>query len=121
VGYLLGVHEGPQRVSMNYSNVLLEAGMVITNEPGVYKENKHGIRLENDYVVLKDKQVSTDLFMKLDCLSFVPFDRDAIDFSLLEKFELEWINNYQTEVYEKISPYLNGVEKEWVKSETEKL
>jgi len=71
VGYLLGVHEGPQKFSMNYSNIPLEAGMVITNEPGVYKEGKHGIRLENDYVVLKDKQVNSDLFMKLDCLSFV--------------------------------------------------
>lgn len=121
VGYLLGVHEGPQRFNMNYSNVPLEEGMVITNEPGVYKENKHGIRLENDYVVLKDKQVSTDLFMKLDCLSFVPFDRDAIDVSLLEKFELEWINNYQAKVYEKISPYLNKEERRWLKKEIEIL
>jgi len=116
VGYLLGVHEGPQKFSMNYSNIPLEAGMVITNEPGVYKEGKHGIRLENDYVVLKDKQVNSDLFMKLDCLSFVPFDRDAIDINLLEQFELDWLNNYQTEVFETLSSYLSNEEKKMVKS-----
>ena len=119
VGYLLGVHEGPQKFSMNYSNIPLEAGMVITNEPGVYKEGKHGIRLENDYVVLKDKQVNSDLFMKLDCLSFVPFDRDAIDINLLEQFELDWLNNYQTEVFETLSSYLSNEEKKWLKVETE--
>jgi len=121
VGYLLGVHEGPQRFNMNYVNIPLEHGMVITNEPGVYKENKHGIRIENDYVVLKDKQVDTDLFMKLDCLSFVPLDKDAIDVNLLENYELEWLNNYQATVYEKISPHLKRNEKEWLKTETGKL
>jgi Xaa-Pro aminopeptidase len=121
VGYLLGVHEGPQRFNMNYVDIPLEHGMVITNEPGVYKENQYGIRIENDFVVLKDKQVDTDLFMKLDCLSFVPLDKDAIDVSLLEKYELAWLNNYQATVCRKISPYLNSVEQEWLKTETASL
>ncbi|NLJ70130.1 MAG: aminopeptidase P family protein [Clostridiaceae bacterium] len=121
VGYLLGVHEGPQRFNMQYANVPLHEGMVITNEPGVYKENKYGIRLENDYVVVKDKKVDADQFMKLDCLSFVPFDRDAIDISLLEKYELDWLNNYQQAVYAKISPFLNEQEKAWLKEETATL
>jgi len=71
--------------------------------------------------VLKDKQVDTDLFMKLDCLSFVPLDKDAIDVNLLENYELEWLNNYQATVYEKISPHLKRNEKEWLKTETGKL
>ncbi|MGB4609035.1 MAG: aminopeptidase P family protein [Saccharofermentanales bacterium] len=121
VGYLLGVHEGPQRFNMNYVDIPLEHGMVITNEPGVYKENQYGIRIENDFVVLKDKQVDTDLFMKLDCLSFVPLDKDAIDVSLLEKYELAWLNNYQATVCRKISPYLNSAEQEWLKTETASL
>ena len=121
VGYLLGVHEGPQRFNMHYANVPLKEGMVITNEPGVYKEGKHGIRLENDYVILKDKKVDTDQFMYLDCLSFVPFDKKAIDTSMLEKFELEWLNDYHQQVYEKISPFLNPAEKSWLKKETAEM
>ena len=121
VGYLLGVHEGPQRFNMNYMNVPLEEGMIITNEPGVYKEGKYGIRLENDYVVQKDKQVDTDLFLHFDCLSFVPFDRAAIDTSLLEKYELDWLNAYQKAVFDKVSPSLNDEEKAWLAAETAEL
>jgi len=55
--------------------------------------------------------------MKLDCLSFVPFDRDAIDINLLEQFELDWLNNYQTEVFETLSSYLSNEEKKWLKVE----
>lgn len=121
VGYLLSVHEGPQRFNMHYANVPLEEGMVITNEPGVYKENEYGIRLENDYVILKDKKVEADQFMKLDCLSFVPFDRAAIDVSLLEKAELNWLNDYHQEVFDKISPFLAEAEREWLRKETAAL
>lgn len=121
VGYLSGVHEGPQRFNMHYVDIPLEHGMIITNEPGIYKEHKHGIRIENAYVVLNDKQVDTDLFMKLDCLSFVPLDKNAINVNMLENYELEWLNNYQAEVYRKISPYLDSNEQKWLKIETAKL
>lgn len=121
VGYLLSVHEGPQRFNMNYVNIPLEEGMVITNEPGVYKEDKHGIRIENVYVILKDKKVASDQFMKMDVLSFVPLDRSAIDLALLEDYEVTWLNEYNANVFEKISPCLNEDEKEWLRMETAEL
>ncbi len=121
VGYLLSVHEGPQRFNMRYTDLPLQPGMVITNEPGVYKEDEYGIRIENDYVILKDKKVGPDQYLKLDCLSFVPLDRAAIDLSLLEKYELAWLNDYQATVFAKLSPYLSEEEKTWLKEETAAL
>lgn len=121
VGYLLSVHEGPQRFNMTYRPVPLKPGMVITNEPGVYKEGSHGIRLENDYVVAEDQKVGADQYLKLDCLSFVPFDRAAIDTSYLEKYELDWFNAYQAKVCDLLSPYLTESERTWLEGETQPL
>lgn len=118
VGYLLSVHEGPQRFNMHYADIPLEEGMVITNEPGIYKEGKHGIRIENVYVVAKDKKVGTDQFMKLDLLSFVPLDRAAIKLSLLEDYEIDWLNEYNANVFDKISSFLDKDENAWLKKET---
>lgn len=121
VGYLLSVHEGPQRFNMTYKPVPLHPGMVITNEPGVYKEGSHGIRLENDYVVAEDQKVGADQYLKLDCLSFVPFDRAAIDTAYLEGYEVDWFNAYQKKVYDLLSPYLTESERAWLESETQPL
>lgn len=125
VGYLLSVHEGPQRIYWNvYSNpkhYILEEGMVISNEPGYYLEDHFGIRHENLVLVRKGKKNSYGQFMYLENLTMVPFDRDAIDTALLNSDELEWLNAYHKKVFDTISPYLNGAELEWLKKTTEKI
>lgn len=125
VGCLLSVHEGPQRihwnVNSNQNHYVLEEGMIISNEPGYYLENHFGIRHENLVLVRKGKKNSYGQFMYLENLTMVPFDRDAIDPSLLNSAELEWLNAYHKKVFDTISPYLNGDELEWLKKTTEKI
>lgn len=121
VGFFLNVHEGPHRISPAPNNVRLEKGMVITNEPGVYKEGKHGIRLENDLVVTTDILTDSGQFMKFEVISFCPLDLDGIDAKLLTESEREWLNNYHEKVYNKLSPYLNDSEKEWLRKETRRI
>lgn len=110
VGYVLGVHEGPQRIAKNPSAIALREGMVVTNEPGVYKAGKHGIRLENDYVVQFDAESEGDRYFKFDVLSFVPFDRSAIRVSDLDAEELDWLNRYHAAVEEKLLPLMTTEE-----------
>ena len=125
VGCLLSVHEGPQRihwnVNSNQNHYVLEEGMIISNEPGYYLENHFGIRHENLVLVRKGKKNSYGQFMYLENLTMVPFDRDAIDPSLLNSAELGWLNEYHKKVFDTISPYLNGDELEWLKKTTEKI
>lgn len=106
VGYVLGVHEGPQRFSTAPSSVALKEGMHITIEPGVYKEGKHGIRLENDYVVAYAGENPPDRFLKLEVMSYVPLDNEAILPELLSDEEIEWLNDYHRAVLEKLMPYM---------------
>ena len=121
VGFFLNVHEGPHRMSQVPNNVIFEEGMVITVEPGVYKEGKHGVRIENDVVVKKDIETDSGQFMKFETISFCPIDLEGVDVSLLDEGEREWLNNYHKEVYEKLSPYLAEEEKEWLKNETRSI
>ncbi len=118
LGYCLNVHEGPHNMRLTGDTIPLEEGMLITNEPGVYKEDKYGIRTENTLVVVEDFKDDINTFLKFETVNFFPIDVDAIEKSLLTPDELTWINNYHTETYEKLSPYLNNEEKEWLKKET---
>lgn len=118
VGFLLNVHEGPHRISPMPNKVRLEKGMVITIEPGVYKAGKHGIRIENVAVVEEDIKTESGQFMRFETLSFCPIDLDGIDVELLTHKERKWLNDYHEEVYDKLSPYLNDKEKEWLRKET---
>lgn len=121
VGYLLGVHEGPQRIANSLNTVPLEKGMIVSIEPGVYKSGKHGIRIENIVVVEDAMKTESGDFMKFEILSFVPIDLKAIDLDILNQEEKNWLNNYHSEVFEKISPYLNDKEKKWLKQNTENI
>ncbi len=105
VGYVLGVHEGPQGISKG-STLPLEEGMIVTNEPGVYKEGKHGIRIENVHAVVFDGEAMGDRFFRFDTLSLVPFENEAIDPGLLNEEEIAWINDYHREVYEELIDYM---------------
>ena len=121
VGYFLNVHEGPHRISPAPNTVRLEEGMVVTIEPGVYKEGKHGIRIENDVVVKKDIETDSGQFMKFETISFCPIDLEGINVELLDESERQWLNNYHEEVYKKLSPYLEQEEKEWLRRETRNI
>ena len=107
VGFFMNVHEGPQSISKN-NFVKLEKGMIISNEPGYYLENKFGIRIEN--LVYVDS-IKKKLFLKN--LTFVPLEKDLIETSLLTKIEKDYIFNYHLETYLKISPYLKNNERKW--------
>lgn len=121
VGFLLNVHEGPQGIRVQYNPQVLEEGMNVTNEPGVYIEGSHGIRLENELIVQKDEKTEFGQFMKFETMTYVPLDLDGVKKELLSFEEIEFLNNYHKIVYDKISPYLTLEEKEWLKKYTRNI
>ena len=121
VGFFLNVHEGPQGIRPNGNTVPLEPGMILTNEPGVYKEGKFGIRIENIMVVVRAKSNDCGEFYRFETISYCPIDLNGVDVALLNNDEKEWLNNYHKKVYEKLSPYLNNDEKELLKIETREI
>lgn len=118
IGFLLNVHEGPHRIANVPNDIALKEGMIVTIEPGVYKAGKHGIRIENVVVVEKDRATDSGQFMKFGTLSFVPIDLEGVNSEMLSESEKTWLNNYHSNVYKKLSPYLNEEEKLWLKEET---
>ena len=126
IGFVLNVHEGPNGFRWKVreyidDTCILEEGMVTTNEPGVYVENSHGIRIENEIVVRKAEKNEYGQFMDFEVITFAPIDLDAIDESLILKDEKVYLNNYHKQVYDKISPYLNEEEKQWLKTYTREI
>ncbi len=119
VGHLLNVHEGPQGIRWQKAlgrkeDTPLMLGMNVTNEPGVYIQDSHGIRIENELVVVNDTNNSDGTFLKFETITFAPIDLDLIDVDYLDKATIDWLNCYHKEVYDKISPSLDVVEKEWL-------
>ena len=108
VGFFLNVHEGPQAIS-KYNSIPLKVGMILSNEPGYYKENKFGIRIENLVFVKKIKKN-----VSFENLTLAPIDTDLIDFKLLNKKEKDYLFKYHLEVYSKIYKYLNYKERKWL-------
>ncbi|WP_315079223.1 aminopeptidase P family protein [uncultured Clostridium sp.] len=122
VGFFLSVHEGPQSIRPIPNNIALEPGMILTNEPGVYKEGKHGIRTENVMLVANDiKNDEGGEFYKFEVMSYCPIDLEGVDKSLLTEIERKWLNNYHAETYSKLSPYLNDEEKNFLKNATREI
>lgn len=118
VGYVLGVHEGPQRfhwrTAPGTKSIPLQEGMIISDEPGLYLEGRFGIRLENLVLCRKGEKNDYGQFLYLEPLTMVPFDREAILPALMTEKELEWLNAYHRKVYETLSPYLNEEERGWL-------
>ena len=108
VGFFLNVHEGPQAIS-KYNNVKILEGMVLSNEPGFYKKNKFGIRIENLIYVKKTKK---KLFF--ENLTLAPIDKDLTDFKQLTSDEKNYLFKYNMLVYSKLSKFLNKKEKKWL-------
>lgn len=117
VGAFLSVHEGPQRIAKNLNNQPLLEGMVLSNEPGFYKAGEYGIRTENlQYVAKAEIPAGGERPMhSFKTLTLAPIDTRAIDFSLMTKSEIEWLNNYHARVFRTIGPYLNDEDREWLK------
>ena len=115
VGYFLNVHEGPQSIS-SVSKVKFLPGMIISNEPGYYKTNEYGIRIEN----LVNVKVHGNKY-KFETLTLAPIDRQLIETSLLSKNEIKWLNTYHEHVYIKLGKYLESKEKIWLKAECSNL
>lgn len=120
VGFFLNVHEGPQSIRNN-NNVILEKGMIITNEPGIYLEGKHGIRIENMMLVVEDEKTEFGQFMKFEAITYCPIDLAGINMDMLTESEKQWLNNYHQEVYTKLTPYLNEEERVWLRKETREI
>ena len=119
VGYLLSVHEGPQRVHWRIASdarhTALEPGMVFSDEPGLYLAGRFGVRLENLLLVYETEENEYGRFLALEPLTLAPFDRDAIDPSLLSDRELAQLNAYHARVYETLAPYLGEADRAWLR------
>ena len=125
MGYLLYVHEGPRKIITEYAPLFpygkttpLDVGCLFSNEPGVYKPGRHGIRLETNMLVQEECVNEFGRFLKFETVTFIPYDRSLIVKELLTPFELDWLNKYHAETYEKLSPYLNEEECAWLKEAT---
>jgi len=120
VGHLLNVHEEPNILRPSAS-CIIHPDMVTTIEPGIYIDNSHGIRIENETLTTKSFVNEYGLFLEFETLTFVPIDIDAIDLNFLNEDEKNWLNNYHKIVFEKISPFLNKDEKNWLKEQTKNI
>lgn len=118
VGYFLNVHEGPNafrwKSTAEQADGELKAGMVTTDEPGIYLTDRYGIRTENELLCVPDEVNEYGQFLKFESLTYAPIDLEAIEPSLMNEREKMLLNTYHEQVYEKISPYLTKEEKDWL-------
>ena len=118
VGFFLNIHEGPMSIGKNFIQVPLEVGMVISNEPGVYRAGSHGIRIENLIAVQPKFTTEFGNFLCFKNLTLCPYDLEAIKIEMLTEDEVKLINNYHQEVFEKLSPLLSEEETAWLREAT---
>jgi len=123
VGFCLNVHEGPQSISPSATDAknIIEPGMLVSDEPAIYREGEYGIRIENLILCYENEETEFGKFLKFDTVSLCHIDKNLIDISLLDKREIEWLNSYHSEVYEKLSPFLSEEVKVWLKDKTESI
>lgn len=124
VGYLLNIHEGPAGFRWQFRAGEIqpfEKGMIITDEPGIYIEGSHGIRLENELLTCEGEKNEYGQFMYFEPITYIPMDLDAINPEIMTAEEKKMLNDYHKTVYEKISPYLDNEEKEWLRTYTREI
>ncbi len=121
VGFFLNVHEGPQTISQKAVDIAIDEGMIISNEPGIYLENRYGIRIESLVLAVKSDIGRTEDFLEFETLSMCPLEIDLIDTDLLTGIQKDWVNNYHDRVYESLSPLLEESERIWLKDKTRSL
>ena len=118
VGWLLGVHEGPQDIRQNLNPMPLQPGMVVSDEPGIYREGKHGIRHENLLLVVEAGQNDFGRWLAFEPLTLCHFDTDALELPLLDRSETDWLNAYNERVYRTLSPQLPREMAAWLREKT---
>lgn len=123
VGHVLSVHETPPNIRYMHSDSKseeepLRVGNIVSDEPGIYLENKYGIRCENLLLVMPDQKTEWGEFLKFETITLCPFDLDLIDKNYLDERTIKLLNEYHKDVYEKLSPYLNEEEKLFLRKET---
>ena len=125
VGYLLNVHEGPNAFRWKLQGqerpAVLEAGMVTTDEPGIYMEGKYGIRAENELLCVKGENNAYGQFMEFEILTLVPIDLDGILPQEMTETERERLNDYHEKVYRTLAPHLTEEEREWLRVSTRRI
>jgi Xaa-Pro aminopeptidase len=121
VGFCLNVHEGPQSISPAdnpETKTVIEPGMLISDEPAIYREGEYGIRIENLIICYQDEETEFGQFLRFDTVSLCYIERMLIDKSLLDQKEIEWLNHYHETVYEKLYRFLTDQEREWLREKT---
>ena len=121
VGHYLNVHEGPQSIRMQENPVALQAGMVTSNEPGVYKAGSHGIRTENLVLTVPAGEGMFGNYLKFETLTLCPIDKRPILRELLTDEEVEWLNAYHQQVYDALAPSLSTADRDWLADATSAL
>ena len=121
VGSYLNVHEGPHQIRMEWKPTPLRAGMTVTDEPGLYLKGKFGVRIENTLLIKDFVETTFGKFLQMESLTLCPIDTAPIDVDMLLLEEVEWLNAYHREVFEKLSPYLEGEEVGWLAEATKPL
>lgn len=120
VGFTLTVHEGPNRVS-TFDNTEFVENMTTSVEPGLYIANRHGIRIESEVYVKEDFTNEFGKFMKFENLTFVPIDTRPVNIDMLERWEIDWINEYNKKCESLLSPYLSGSDLEYLKESCKEI
>lgn len=118
VGAYLSVHEGPHQIRMEWKPTPLRAGMTVTDEPGLYLSGKFGVRIENTLLIKGYQTTEFGKFLQMESLTLCPIDLTPVDFSMLQPEEIEWLDTYHRDVFEKLSPYLEGEDLEWLREAT---
>jgi len=121
VGYFLACHEGPQNISPRHNNIDMIPGMITSNEPGVYIEGSHGIRIENIMLCIDKFQTKFGDFYGFESLSLCPIDTKPVIKELLREEEVQWLNEYHNRCYKELSKYLDGKDLEYLKEKTKAI
>ena len=118
VGWFLGVHEGPQDIRQNLNPVPLQAGMIVSDEPGIYREGRHGVRHENLLLCVEAGQTEFGRWLAFEPLTLCHIDTAAIEASLLDRSERDWLNAYNERVWRTLSPQLPREISAWLREKT---
>ena len=117
IGSFLCVHEGPHQIRMNHVPTPLQPGMIITDEPGIYKAGSHGIRIENTLLIVPAQETDFGRFFKFEALTLCPIQKEAICIEMMNNEEIDWLNSYHAEVYRRLSPLLDEDHRKWLEQQ----
>ncbi len=118
VGWFLGVHEGPHDIRQNLNPIPFEPGMIVSDEPGIYREGKHGVRHENLLLCVEAGVSEFGRWLAFEPLTLCHFETDALDLSLLDRAEIDWLNAYHERVCRTLSPLLPSEIADWLRDKT---